>query len=197
MHVLRSFDINKPGIPIKHVKGGAIGGALLQGELNIGDEIEVRPGLLDEKKGKYEPITSNIATLGTGAGLVDRVRPGGLIAIGTKLDPTFVKSDSLIGSVVGHPNVLPNDIEEITVEVHLFETAVGTQDMIKVEPIRIREPLRLNIGTAAILGTVTNSRDGKVEIKLKKPVCMMPRDRVAISRRIADRWRLIGVGISP
>ena len=197
MQVLRSFDINKPGIPIKHVKGGAIGGALLQGELNIGDEIEVRPGLLDEKKGKYEPITSNIATLGTGAGLVDRVRPGGLIAIGTKLDPTFVKSDSLIGSVVGHPNVLPNDIEEITVEVHLFETAVGTQDMIKVEPIRIREPLRLNIGTAAILGTVTNSRDGKVEIKLKKPVCMMPRDRVAISRRIADRWRLIGVGISP
>ncbi len=196
MHVLRSFDINKPGIPIKHVKGGAIGGALLQGELNIGDEIEVRPGLLDEKKGKYEPITSNIATLGTGAGLVDRVRPGGLIAIGTKLDPTFVKSDSLIGSVVGHPNVLPNDIEEVTVEVHLFETAVGTQDMIKVEPIRIREPLRLNIGTAAILGTVTDSRDGKIEIKLKKPVCMMPKDRVAISRRIADRWRLIGVGIS-
>ena len=55
----------------------------------------------------------------------------------------------------------------------------------------------MNIGTAAILGTVTNSRDGKVEIKLKKPVCMMPRDRVAISRRITDRWRLIGVGISP
>jgi translation initiation factor 2 subunit 3 len=68
--------------------------------------------------------------------------------------------------------------------------------MIKVEPVRIREPLRLNIGTAVILGTVTNSRDGKIEIKLKKPVCMMPRDRVAISRRIADRWRLIGVGIS-
>jgi translation initiation factor 2 subunit 3 len=168
----------------------------LQGEFNTGDEIEIRPGLLDEKKDKYEPITSNIATLGTGAGLVERVRPGGLIAIGTKLDPTFVKSDSLIGSVVGHPNVLPNDIEEVTVEVHLFETAVGTQDMIKVEPIRIREPLRLNIGTAAILGTVTNSRDGKIEIKLKKPVCMMPKDRVAISRRIADRWRLIGVGIS-
>lgn len=194
MHVLRSFDINKPGIPIKQVKGGVIGGALIQGEFDVEDEIEIRPGLLDEKKGKYEPMTSTIATLGTGAGLVDKVKPGGLVAIGTKLDPTFIKSDSLIGSVIGKPNTLPKDIEEITVEVRLFDTAVGTQDMVKVEPIKVKEPLRLNIGTAAILGTVTNSKDGKVEIKLKKPVCLMPENRVAISRRIADRWRLIGVG---
>jgi translation initiation factor 2 subunit 3 len=194
MHVLRSFDINKPGIPIKQVKGGVIGGALVQGEFNVEDEIEIRPGFLDEKKGKYEPITSTIATLGTGAGLVDKVKPGGLVAIGTKLDPTFIKSDSLIGSVIGKPNTLPNDIEEIIVEVRLFDTAVGTQDMVKVDPIKVKEPLRLNIGTSAILGTVTSSRDGKIEIKLRKPVCLMPNNRVAISRRIADRWRLIGVG---
>jgi translation initiation factor 2 subunit 3 len=196
MHVLRSFDINKPGIPIKQVKGGVIGGALVQGEFNVEDEIEIRPGFLDEKKGKYEPITSTIATLGTGAGLVDKVKPGGLVAIGTKLDPTFIKSDSLIGSVIGKPNTLPKDIEEIIVEVRLFDTAVGTQDMVKVEPIKVKEPLRLNIGTSAILGTVTSSRDGKIEIKLRKPVCLMPNNRVAISRRIADRWRLIGVGVA-
>ena len=196
MHVLRSFDINKPGVPIKQVKGGVIGGGLLQGEFNVGDEIEIRPGFLDEKRSRYEPITSTIESLGTGAGLVETVRPGGLVAIGTKLDPTFVKSDSLIGSVIGKPNTLPRDIEDITVESHLFETAVGTQDLVKVEPVKIREPLRLNIGTAATLGTVTSSRENKIEIKLKKPVCMIPKDRVAISRRIADRWRLIGVGMA-
>jgi translation initiation factor 2 subunit 3 len=196
MHVLRSFDINKPGIPIKQVKGGAIGGALVQGEFQIGDEIEIRPGFLEEKKSKYEPINSTIATLGTGAGIVDRVRPGGLVAIGTKLDPTFIKSDSLIGSVVGKPNTLPKDVEDITVEVHLFDTAVGTQDMVKVEPVKVKESLRLNIGTAATVGTVTNSKDSKIEIKLKKPVCLIPKSRVAISRRIADRWRLIGAGMA-
>ena len=196
MHVLRSFDINKPGVPIKQVKGGVIGGGLLQGEFNVGDEIEIRPGFLDEKRSRYEPITSTIESLGTGAGLVETVRPGGLVAIGTKLDPTFVKSDSLIGSVIGKPNTLPRDIEDITVETHLFETAVGTQDLVKVEPVKIREPLRLNIGTAATLGTVTASRENKIEIKLKKPVCMIPKDRVAISRRIADRWRLIGMGMA-
>lgn len=196
MHVLRSFDINKPGIPIKQVKGGAIGGGLVQGEFQIGDEIEIRPGFLEEKKSKYEPINSTIATLGTGAGIVERVRPGGLVAIGTKLDPTFIKSDSLIGSVVGKPNTLPKDVEDITVEVHLFDTAVGTQDMVKVEAVKVKESLRLNIGTAATVGTVTNSKDSKIEIKLKKPVCLIPKSRVAISRRIADRWRLIGAGMA-
>jgi translation initiation factor 2 subunit 3 len=196
MHVLRSFDVNKPGTPIKQVKGGIIGGALVQGEFNIDDEIEIRPGLVDEKKGKYDAITSYISTLGTGAGLVDTVRPGGLVAIGTKLDPTFTKSDSLIGAVIGKPGTLPKDVEDISVETHLFDTAVGTADMVKVEPIKVKEPLRLNIGTAAAVGTVTNVRDGKIEVKLKKPVCLMPKSRVAVSRRIAERWRLIGSGIA-
>jgi translation initiation factor 2 subunit 3 len=196
MHVLRSFDVNKPGTPIKQVKGGIIGGALIQGQFNLADEIEVRPGLLDEKKGKYEPIASQISTLGTGAGLVESVRPGGLVAIGTKVDPTFTKSDSLIGSVVGKPGTLPKDIEDITMEIVLFDTAVGTAEMVKVEPVKAKEPIRVNIGTSAVIGNVTNVRDRKIEVKLKKPVCVMPKSRVAISRRIAERWRLIGSGIA-
>jgi len=196
MHVLRSFDVNKPGTPINQVKGGIIGGALIQGQLNIDNEIEIRPGVLDEKKGKYDPITSQVSTLGTGAGLVKSVRPGGLVAIGTKLDPTYTKSDSLIGSVVGKPGTLPEDVEDITIDVVLFDTAVGTAEMVKVEPLKSKESIRLNIGTAAASGYVTNVKDGKVEVKLKKPVCLMPKSRVAISRRISERWRLIGSGVS-
>jgi len=197
MHVLRSFDVNKPGIQVQRVKGGVIGGALVQGEFLIGDEIEIRPGFFDEKKSRYEPITSAISTLGTGAGLVESVRPGGLVAIGTKLDPTYIKSDSLIGSVVGKPSTLPDNVDSIGIEVYLFDTAVGTQELVRVDPIRIKEPLRLNIGTAATLGTVTNVKDStKIEIKLKKPVCLLPNSRVAISRRISDRWRLIGSGMA-
>jgi translation initiation factor 2 subunit 3 len=39
MHVLRSFDVNKPGIQVQRVRGGVIGGALVQGEFLKGDEI--------------------------------------------------------------------------------------------------------------------------------------------------------------
>lgn len=196
MHVLRSFDINKPGLPIGEVKGGVIGGSLIQGDFETGDEIEIRPGLYDEKKGKYEPIMSRISSLGTGAGIVKVVKPGGLVALGTTLDPYIVKSDSLIGSLVGLPDSLPPDIYDVTIDLHLFETAVGTQELVKVDPIKLKESLRLNIGTAATLGSVTHVKDHTVEIKLKKPVCMVSNNRVAISRRISDRWRLIGSGIA-
>ncbi len=194
MHILRSFDINKPGTPIKNIKGGALGGALIQGEFETGNEIEILPGIYNEKKNKYEPIISKIASLATGAGIVDKVKPGGLVAIGSKLDPSFIKSDSLIGSVIGKPNTLPNTVDEITIDINLFDTAVGTQDMVKVDPIKTKENLRLNIGTAVTTGTVTNSKNQRIEIKIKKPICLMPKSKVAISRRIADRWRLIGAG---
>lgn len=196
MHILRSFDINKPGTPIKNIKGGVLGGALIQGEFKTGDEIEILPGIYNEKKNRYEPIFSQIASLATGAGIVDNVKPGGLVAIGSKLDPSFIKSDSLIGGVVGKPNSLPETVDEISADISLFDTAVGTQDMVKVEPIKTKENLRLNIGTAVTIGTVTNAKNQKIEIKIRKPVCLMPKSRIAISRRIADRWRLIGSGIA-
>jgi len=194
MHILRSFDINKPGTPIKNIKGGALGGALIQGEFETGSEIEILPGIYNDKKSKYEPIFTEIASLATGAGIVDKVKPGGLVAIGSRLDPSFIKSDSLIGSVIGKPNSLPDTVDEITIDINLFETAVGTQDMVKVDPIKNKENLRLNIGTAVTTGTVTSSKNQRIEIKVKKPVCLMSKSKVAISRRIADRWRLIGAG---
>ncbi|HET8792356.1 MAG TPA: translation initiation factor IF-2 subunit gamma [Nitrososphaeraceae archaeon] len=195
MHVLRSFDINKPGMSINKIYGGAIGGALIQGEFNVDDEIEIRPGNLNSK-GKYTPIHSKISSLSTGAGLVKNVKPGGLVSIGTILDPSLVKSDSLIGSVVGKPGTLPDDVYDISIDTFLFDSAVGTQELVKVEPIRKNEPLRVNIGTLATTALVANTKENKIEIKLKKPVNLTRSSRVAISRKIGERWRLIGSGIT-
>jgi len=93
MHVLRSFDINKPGTKIKNLKGGVIGGSITQGKLSVGDEIEIKPGLINPKKKSYQSIQTEIVSLGTGAGIVDEVKSGGLVAIGTKLDPSLSTSD--------------------------------------------------------------------------------------------------------
>ena len=48
MIVIRSFDINKPGSEIEKLKGGIAGGSILQGVLKVGDEIEIRPGVIDK-----------------------------------------------------------------------------------------------------------------------------------------------------
>ena len=195
MHVLRSFDVNKPGIKLKDIKGGVIGGSLTQGIFNVGDEIEIKPGLMNEKKKSYEPILTEITSLGTAAGIVETVKPGGLVAIGTKLDPSMTRSDSFIGSVIGKPGTLPDNSTLLKFNVNLFDSAVGTTEDIKVDPIKIGELLRLNIGTAPILGKVTKVKSSNVEIELRRPACIFKNGHVAISRRIAERWRLIGAGI--
>ena len=195
MHVLRSFDVNKPGTKLKDLRGGVIGGSLTQGLFEVGDEIEIKPGILNEKKKNYEPLLTEITSLGTAAGIVESVKPGGLVAIGTKLDPSMTRSDSFIGSVIGKPGTLPENSTHLKLEVQLFDSAVGTTEDIKVQPIQSGELLRLNIGTAPVLGKVTKVKSKTAEIELRRPACIFEGGNVAISRRISERWRLIGAGI--
>jgi translation initiation factor 2 subunit 3 len=195
MLVLRSFDVNRPGADVKSLVGGVLGGSLVSGELRVGEEIEISPGIAEERSGKYTPILTKVASLGTGAGMTDKVGPGGLIALGTTLDPRLTKGDVLVGNLVGKPGTLPPSRTHITLDLQLFEQAVGSGTLIKVDKIRATETLRLNIGTASTLGTVTSARDVVAELDLKKPVVTEEGGRVAISRRIAERWRLIGSGV--
>lgn len=192
MQVLRSFDVNHPGLTPNQLSGGVLGGTLLQGHLNVGDEIELRPGIFEEGSPKTEPMHTKVTTLMSSAGRTDQVHPGGLIAVGTQLDPFYTRSDSLVGSVLGRPGELPPVYDSLSMDVNLFETAVGTQELVKVDKIRMGEVLRLNVGTGVTVGIVSSSRESIVDAKLKKAVCAQKKDRIAISRRIGDRWRLIG-----
>jgi len=198
MYVLRSFDVNRPGADVKSLVGGVLGGSLVKGELRVGDEIEIAPGIADEKTSKYTPISTKVASLGTGAGMTDKVGPGGLIALGTTLDPRLTKGDILVGNLVGKPHSLPPVKTHISLDLQLFDQAVGSSTsstLIKVDKIKAGETLRLNIGTASTLGTVTSARETVAELDLKKPVAVEDGSRAAISRRIAERWRLIGSGL--
>jgi len=195
MYVVRSFDVNKPGTDVPDLSGGVLGGSLVKGELNVGDEIELRPGMLDERTGKYVPVVTKISSLQTGAGSTDRVGPGGLVAVGTHLEPTFTKGDQMVGSVIGKPDTLPPTWEHATLGLELFETAVGLAELVKVDKVKPGENLRLNLGTASSPAVVTSARGDVIEVDLKKPAAVEKGMRAALSRRIAERWRLIGSGV--
>lgn len=197
MFIARSFDVNKPGIPPDKITGGVIGGALSQGLLRVDDQLEIRPGRkVDfEGKTKWVPITTQVKTIMAGGRSVKEVMPGGLLGVGTKLDPSMTKSDALAGQVAGHLGSLPPVWDEFTMNVKLLERVVGAPEESEVEPIRTSEPLMLSAGTATTIGVVSSVRNNGAEVKLKRPVCVQPGSRVAISRRIGARWRLIGVGV--
>ena len=197
MHVARSFDVNQPGTPIEKFMGGVVGGSLLQGKLKIGDEIEISPGrpVTVGNRTEWRDLTTTIRSLHSGGASRKEVRPGGLIAIGTNLDPSLTKSDSLVGRVVGPPGSLPEILSKMSMEVHLLDRVVGTAEDLRVEGIKTSEPLMLSVGTATTVGVVTSAREAFADMALKIPVVAEPGQRVAVSRRIGGKWRLIGYGV--
>ncbi len=198
MFVARSFDVNKPGTPPEKLKGGVIGGSLIQGVLRVGDEIEIVPGVRVEKPGGrvvYEPLQTRVTSLRFGNLEVEEARPGGLVAVGTELDPSLTKADNLVGNVVGKPGHLPPVRNELRLEYHLLERVVGTKEMVRMQPLRLREPLMITVGTAITLGIITRLTKDEVELKLRRPVAVWENARVAISRQVMGRWRLVGWGV--
>jgi translation initiation factor 2 subunit 3 len=196
MYVLRSFDVNKPGTDAEEIIGGVIGGSIVQGKFRIGDQIEIKPGIPVQEGGKtkYEKLITTIRSLSVSRGQVQEAASGGLVGLGTDLDPSLTKSDGLVGSVAGKTDTLPPTLEKVTLDVKLFEKVVGTELAVPVDRIRSNEALVLNVGTTVTSGIVTSARENLADVALKKPVCAEPESKIAISRRIADSWRLIGFG---
>ena len=198
MFVARSFDINQPGSSPEELKGGVLGGSIIHGKLEIGEEIEIAPGRKVELTGgkvAWEKIITTIESLHAGGTELQKAKPGGLIAIGTKLDPALTKSDGLTGRVVGKPGTLPPVLHKIIMTTTLLERVVGAAEDLAVENIKTNEPLMLSVGTATTVGVVTSARGTESEVALKIPVCAEKGQRVAVSRKITGKWRLIGFGI--
>jgi len=195
LSVARSFDINRPGTSWEELSGGVVGGSLVRGRLEAGDELELRPGREVEEGGQSEwrPITTEVRSLQAGGRAVDAASPGGLLGVGTGLDPSQTKGDALAGQVAGEPGSLPPIREAFEMRVELLDRVVG-EDADEIEEISTGEPLMLTVGTATTVGAVTSAREGECEVSLKRPVCAESGTKIAINRRVGARWRLIGVG---
>lgn len=196
MFIARSFDINRPGTQWDKLQGGILGGALKQGKLKVGDIIEILPGLRteDEDRPKWKPLTTKIVALKNGTVSVDEIQPGGSVGVMTELDPSIVKADNLIGNVTGYKGKLPPIWYELSLKPELLKRVVGSKMHENVEEIKKGENLVLNVNSSITLGVVNDLKKGLIHVSLKIPICANKTDRVAISRRIGMRWRLIGVG---
>jgi translation initiation factor 2 subunit 3 len=196
MLIARSFDVNKPGTTPDKMRGGILGGAIMQGTLKIGDKIEIRPGRIVEEANQIvaKPLTTTIISAMTGSTTVNELHPGGSVAVMTDLDPSVVNSDKLTGNIVGHPGKLPKIWYTLELECFLLERVVGAKDELKVDPIKPNEILMLNVNSAATVGFVQSISKNRVKCKLKLPICAELGSKVTISRRVGTRFRLIGYG---
>lgn len=200
MLVIRSFDVNKPGTSYNELKGGVLGGSVIQGKIEVGDEIKVLPGIRIEKgggKAEYEPLYSKVTSIRFSDLEVKEAKPGGLMAIGTELDPSYVKADSLVGSVVVKANYDVPVLFEMTIEDYqLLERVVGSKDLVKVDNLKPKETIMITVGSSTTLGVIKSIKANRIEVELKRPIVAWDKGlRAVISRQIGGRWRLVGWGL--
>ncbi|KAI5690744.1 Elongation factor Tu GTP binding domain [Leishmania braziliensis] len=130
LNILRSFDVSLPGPAGHNamaLQGGVVGGTVAAGVLCVGDEIEIIPGLLvlrrrdgvlprrsDVLSGQEAayvaspppgelyavPLRTTVVRLQAEKNELQFAVPGGLIAIGTTLDPSLTRQNKLRGQVV-------------------------------------------------------------------------------------------------
>lgn len=199
--VIRSFDVNRPGQDVSHLQGGVAGGSILQGVLRVGDEIEVRPGIVNKQGEKMvcTPIYSKISSLYAEQNDLQFAVPGGLIGVGTRIDPTLTRADRLVGQVLGLKGQLPDVFSEIEISYYLLRRLLGvkTSDggkQAKVQKLSKGEILMVNIGSTATGGRVIAVKNELAKIALTQPVCTEVEEKIALSRRVDKHWRLIGWG---
>ncbi|KAJ6550984.1 P-loop containing nucleoside triphosphate hydrolase protein [Mycena vulgaris] len=197
--VIRSFDVNKPDAGVNVLKGGVAGGSILAGILRLGQEVEIRPGVVtkgNDGATHCKPIFSRIVSLHAENNLLQFAVPGGLIGVGTTIDPTLCRADRLVGQVLGAVGKLPDIYTELEISLFLLRRLLGVktedQKQTKVSRLQKDDVLLINIGSTSTGGRVLSVRADLAKIQLTSPACTEIGERIALSRRIEKHWRLIG-----
>src|SRR3989338_7250258 len=194
--VARSFDVNKPGTKPEALHGAVLGGTLKQGRLKIGDEIEIKPGIVIKEANQfhYKTIKTKVSKLFVGSDNKDEITPGGSMSIETELDMVLGKGDALAGCVVSLPGKLPEITTNLKIKFTLFPEVFGIGGHIKIEPNKLSEMLMMSINTSITGGIVKKTSKDEAELSLKVPIVSFKGDNVGIARNINGHWRLIGYG---
>jgi translation initiation factor 2 subunit 3 len=207
MIVIRSFDINRPGTDVRLLEGGVAGGSILEGCLRVGEEVEIRPGIIEKNEGRIacRIRRAKIISLMAENNRLEFAVPGGLIGVGLTLDPSTCRADRLAGQVIGLPGKLPMVYNQLWISFSLFQRLLGVvqsanQAETRIQPLKPKEVLMVNVGSTSTGGQILDVVQSPPQshfavIQLKDPVCTSPGERIALSRRIERTWRLIGWAI--
>jgi translation initiation factor 2 beta subunit (eIF-2beta)/eIF-5 len=185
MYCVRSFDINKAGVvSADGLKGGVLGGTILSGSVKIGQELELKPGIC--VNGQWQTLYTTVTSLYTGKVKLDSAQAGGLIGVGTDLDPSFTRSDGLVGQTIGLRGELPTPVTELAVQVYSLQG----KDKISQGDI-----IQISIGGGSVNAQVTAKSGRKCTVTLGRPTVVTELiATVAISKKISGMWTLVARG---
>lgn len=187
----RSFDINKPGSNWNDLKGGVLGGSLFNGKLNVDDVIEIRPGICGKgKNGKLisQPIKTKILSIKTDQEELENMLPGGLMGVGTDIDPFYCKDDQLAGNIIGLEGTLPSVYDSVQLKFELIEDFGG------VWKPKVNDNVFLQVGTLSISSTLTQVSKKIIKLDLSRPACIDEDLMIMISHKEEGIMKIVASG---
>jgi translation initiation factor 2 subunit 3 len=182
------------------------GGSLLRGKLRIDEEIEIRPGLITKTAAGdifVKPLRTKVRALLSETNKLGTAWPGGLIGVGTGLDPTLTKGDRLVGHVLGHAGTLPPVYSTIVVSYYMMKrlvgaASVGADGKRSSRPAKLAkgDEIKVNIHSRTARARVLAVKEDLVRLSLEIPCCMEDNQRIAINRRVenTNKWALVAFG---
>ena len=192
MPIIRSFDGNKPKTPYNKLTGGIMGVSIISGVLNVGTHVEIRPGILQNINGKIHccPIITKVESIYSEKSSMDIAIPGGLLGIGTTMDPYICGSNRLIGQIVGNVGKMPEIYDKLNVNVDRIK-----RKDIKKESFVKGEIVMICINSFTNKATI-KSIEGKngLNLKLDKPVCCDIGQKFALLKKINGKYTLYSLG---
>lgn len=163
--IIRSFDINKPGINPIDIQGGVIGGSLINGYLKNDEIIEIRPGIYDDKNNICYPILSKVINIKSNEENISVAFPGGLIGIQLNVDPVFTKNNNLVGHVLGNYSKMPTIYKFLKLKIKNLKrvkSKISKDDIIKIHTLSYYNFCKV---------LDYDKKNKEIFIELKSPIC--------------------------
>ncbi len=116
MYIVRSYNVNRPNAGIEDLCGAVIGGSIQTGTISVGDQVEIRPGVLIMKDGKkvIQPLVCKVLSLQSDKNTLEVAIPGGLVGVNLSLFAGLSNADRLKGQVAGHVGHMPEIYDQIS-----------------------------------------------------------------------------------
>ena len=192
VNIIRTFDINKPNTKISKLKGGVLGGSIKEGVLKIGDYIQILPGRITKINNNWiiKPLYSTVTSLCSDKNKMEFAIPGGLIGIGTTLDPSLCKSDNLIGQII----TLPGDNIPISTNISVkYKTIKREGERIK---FKLEQKIKIGLGSNIMKGIIKNknSKEKIIDIELENPLCISNINVTIIIKNNDKNYKIGGIG---
>lgn len=193
INIIRTFDVNKPNITMDKLTGGVLGGSITQGLLKKDQIIQISPGICSRNKDnswKVEPLFTKVNSINSEKNSMSYAIPGGLIGVGTTLDPAYTKGNKLIGQIITNPGKHLPIVSIITIKYSSFRRVSKIS-----KSLSTNEVVKVGIISNHVSATVIDWDKKKklIKLQLAMPACIND-SNVSIMKKIDKNYKIFSVG---